>query len=80
MVFEVGKFVAERGNFVFQVCDALEASGGSRRFRRRQLGGGRLQRRFVDVAGEKMGVTGFFGAGLAGKDGNERRIALHQQI
>jgi hypothetical protein len=80
LVFEVGKFAAEGGDFGFEAGDTIEVSGDSGRFRRLRIGRGRLGWRFANVAGEEMGVAGFFGARLAGEDSDERRLALHQQI
>src|SRR6202167_3712362 len=36
--------------------------------------------RYWRFAGEEMGVAGFFGAGLAGKNRRERRVAVGQAV
>lgn len=84
LVFQIRKVVAEQGDFLFETSDAVEVGGTGGDFgdtgMGRGLDGGRLRCGFADVAGEKMSVAGFFRAGLAGEDGDERRLAFAQQI
>jgi hypothetical protein len=83
LAFQIGEFAAEGGDFVFETSEAIEVGRTDGRFGCGGFGGKRLGRlgcRFADVAGEEMGVAGFFGAGLAREDGDERGLALHQQI
>jgi hypothetical protein len=83
LVLEVGELAAEGVDFAFKAREAVEfgrvycsfGSGGVSGVCRRERWRGRL----TDVAGEKVGVAGFFGAGVSREEDDKRRLALHQQ-
>jgi len=81
LLLQVGELGAKCGDFVFKARESLRVRRAARRF---GGGGGILRcarrRGFTNVAGEKVDEAGFLGAGLAGENFDEWRLAPHEEI
>ncbi len=76
LLLNVGNVVAKRGDFLLQVSNPFSVGGPGSELRLRYG----LSIPFLYLAGQKMYVAGLLGAGLPGKNLDERGLALHQVL
>ena len=73
---KVGNVIAKCGNLLLQVSNPFSVGGRGSELRLRY----RLSIPFLYLAGQKMNVASLLGAGLPGKNLDERGLALHQVL